>query len=103
MLLRPTNQVFEGMPMEKRVFARLLRGTLKEDRPALFGDELLRALDRLPEALEIERKKTQLKTNIISQGSKPIPSTLAKGMKMKTLLRSHSFSEVPRDKNYRKR
>ncbi|RHY52107.1 hypothetical protein DYB30_009000 [Aphanomyces astaci] len=56
MLLRPTNQLFQGLPVEKRVFASLLRSPSAADRPQMFGQELLQVLQQLPAAVDSERK-----------------------------------------------
>jgi hypothetical protein len=47
MLLKPTNQIMEGLPGPKRRFAALLRSAPAALRPPLFGDELRAASETL--------------------------------------------------------
>jgi tRNA-dihydrouridine synthase len=40
MLLKPLNQIFDGMPAHKVAFATSIRSTPKAKRPEWFGDEI---------------------------------------------------------------
>ncbi|KAJ1458732.1 hypothetical protein M885DRAFT_512530 [Pelagophyceae sp. CCMP2097] len=47
MLLKPTNQLFQGLPLAKQLYGAALRARPEGKRPEFFGDELRQVLDEL--------------------------------------------------------
>lgn len=59
MLLKPTNQIFEGCGSNvKKRWGHLMRSTPARDRPVLFGDEMLFALEALLQEGNIAKGNT---------------------------------------------